>query len=319
MFRSLFILLSKVSWAQRLIMSIPIARQMAQRFIAGDTLDDAINVIKTLNQKDILATLDHLGENTTTPAEAKNAAQSIHRMIDAIIENDVRSNVSIKLSQLGFTLSDDVCLENLRSVLAYAKQKKIFIRIDMEDSSTVEKTIRFYNQMRKEGFDNTGLVIQAYLYRSEKDMQELLKTATKFRLCKGAYKEPAEVAFPRKADVDKNYDLLTTMLMDAALEFKNPSGNDDGRTPPLPAIATHDVKRIEYAREYAEKIKLPRSAYEFQMLHGIRRDIQEDLSKNGYRVRIYVPFGTQWYPYFMRRLAERPANVWFILSNLLYK
>lgn len=319
MFRSLFILLSKVSWAQRLIMSIPIARQMAQRFIAGDTLEDAVNVIKTLNQKGILATLDHLGENTTTPAEAKNAAESIHHMIDAIIENGVRSNVSIKLSQLGFTLSDDVCLENLRSVLAYAKQKKIFIRIDMEDSSTVEKTIAFYNQMRKEGFDNTGLVIQAYLYRSEKDIQALLKTATKFRLCKGAYKEPAEVAFPQKADVDKNYDLLTGMLMDAALELKNTAGSDDGRTPPLPAIATHDVKRIEYARAYAEKIGLPRSGYEFQMLHGIRRDVQEDLSNNGYRVRIYVPFGTQWYPYFMRRLAERPANVWFILSNLLYK
>lgn len=317
MFRSLFILLSKVRWAQKLIMNIPLARQMAQRFVAGDTLDDAISVIKSLNQKGILATLDRLGEETTTSAEAQSTAKAIQGMIDTIENNHVRSNVSIKLSQIGFTLSDDICLQNLREILDYAKRKNIFIRIDMEDSSCVDKTIRFYNQMRQEGFDNTGLVIQAYLYRSEKDVQTLLKSATRFRLCKGAYKEPAQVAFPEKSDVDNNYDKITAMLMDASRANGSPAGSEDGRTPPIPAIATHDVKRIEFARAYAEKIGLDRNAYEFQMLHGIRRDIQEELSQAGYRVRIYVPFGTQWYPYFMRRLAERPANVWFILSNIL--
>ena len=319
MFRSLFIMLSKVSWAQKLIMSMPFARKMAQRFVAGDTIDDAINAIKMLNQKGILATLDHLGENTTTPAEAKTATQAIIGMIDAVDRNHVRSNVSIKLSQIGFALSDDICLENLKAILTHAKAKKIFIRIDMEDSSTVEKTITFYTTMRKDGFNNTGLVIQAYLYRSEQDVKTLLQSATKFRLCKGAYKEPALVAFPQKSDVDNNYDKLTTLMMDAALALGSPPGSEDGLTPPLPAIATHDVKRIEFARAYAEKIGLPRNAYEFQMLHGIRRDIQDELAQSGYHVRIYVPFGTQWYPYFMRRLAERPANVWFLMTNMLRK
>ncbi len=296
---------------------MPLARQMAQRFVAGDTLADAINVIKTLNQKGMMATLDRLGEETTTSEEAQSTAQAIREMVDTIEDNQVRSNISIKLGQIGFTLSDDICLQNLREILAYAKRKKIFIRIDMEDSSCVEKTILFYNKMRQEGFENTGLVIQAYLYRSEKDVQSLLKSATRFRLCKGAYKEPAQVAFPEKSDVDRNYDKITAMLMDAAVALGSPAGSDDGRTPPLPAIATHDVKRIEFARAYAEKIGLPRNAFEFQMLHGIRRDLQDELNQAGYRVRIYVPFGTQWYPYFMRRLAERPANLWFILSNIL--
>jgi proline dehydrogenase len=317
MFRSLFIMLSKLSWAQKLIMGMPFARKMAQRFIAGDTIEDAIDAIKTLNQKGILATLDHLGENTTNPSEAKSATQAIIDIIDAVDRNHVRSNISIKLSQIGFALSDNICQENLKKILAHAKGKKIFIRIDMEDSSTVEKTIKIYNTVRKDGFNNTGLVIQAYLYRSEQDVKTLLQSATRFRLCKGAYKEPAQVAFPKKSDVDENYDKITALLMDAALALGSPAGSEDGLTPPLPAIATHDVKRIEYARAYAEKIGLPRNAYEFQMLHGIRRDIQEELSQAGYRIRIYVPFGTQWYPYFMRRLAERPANVWFLMTNLL--
>jgi len=316
MFRSLFILLSKVNWAQKLIMNWEIARRMATRFVAGDTLEDAIKAIQVLNSTGIYATLDHLGENTETPADAEAATQAILSMITAIDSNQVQSNVSIKLSQIGFSLDEKLCENNLRTILTYAKSKDLFIRIDMEDSSTVDRTIALYKKMRQEGFDRVGLVIQSYLYRSEADVKDLLKLNTPIRICKGAYQEPASVAFPQKKDVDDNYDKIVALLMEGSLAAGSLPDRKNGCNPPIPGIATHDEKRIEYTRKYAEKIRLSLDAFEFQMLYGIRRDLQQDLVKRGYHVRIYVPYGTQWYPYFMRRLAERPANIWFIMSNL---
>jgi proline dehydrogenase len=211
---------------------------------------------------------------------------------------------------------DAVCRANLARILAAAQAQGNFIRIDMEDSPYTDKTLALLGEMRALGHgpETVGTVIQSYLYRSEEDARRLLSQRTKIRLVKGAYKEPAEVAFPRKKDVDVNYDRLTALMLDAALE-QRPLQDSDGRTPPLAALGTHDQKRIEFGKAYAAQIGLPKALVEIQMLYGIRRDLQEALAKQGYPIRVYVPFGTHWYPYFMRRLAERPANIWFFVSN----
>lgn len=320
MFRSFFIFLSKAEWAKRLIMSWGLTRGMAHRFIAGETLNEAMQVVKELNRKGINATFDHLGESTRSHAQARQATQDILQMLDMLAQEQARSNVSIKLTQIGLALDEAFCAENLRQILTHARERHNFVRIDMEDSPTVDATLRIYWQMRQEhGLDNTGLVIQSYLYRSEADVQALMEAQTTIRLCKGAYKEPPEVAFPKKLDVDANFDRLTRILMDSAKANPTHRLSADGRIPPIPAIATHDEQRVEYALAYARQIGLEPDGYEFQMLHGIRRDLQERLVRQGFLVRVYVPWGTQWYPYFMRRLAERPANVWFLMSNLLRK
>jgi proline dehydrogenase len=189
----------------------------------------------------------------------------------------------------------------------------------MEDSPVTQITLDILRKIHQKGYDNVGIVIQAYLYRSEQDIRDLLTDCIPVRLCKGAYKEPAKVAFPKKRDVDANYDKCGSILMDMAKANDCKPVSVDGRFPPIPALATHDDKRIKYVKEYAEKIELPRNGLEFQMLYGIRREQQEQLAKEGYPMRIYVPYGTEWYPYYMRRLAERPANVWFIVSNFFRK
>ena len=185
----------------------------------------------------------------------------------------------------------------------------------MEDSAWVDTTLNLYCLMREKGFTNTGVVIQAYLFRSEKDVFELGRHGTPIRLCKGAYKEAPEIAFPKKRDVDNNYDHLVEILINSAISNGSPTVSVDGLTPPIPAIASHDPTRLEFAKSFAQRMGLPRQAIEFQMLYGIRRDLQESLVSEGYPVRVYVPYGTEWYPYFVRRLAERPANVWFFVSN----
>ncbi len=196
----------------------------------------------------------------------------------------------------------------------------MFVRIDMEDAPWVDATLELYGRMRQQyNLTNTGVVIQAYLYRSEADVRTLAGVGTHIRLCKGAYKEPPEIAFPKKSDVDAQYDRLAEILLDGAIANGAPMDNPDGKIPPIPAIASHDPARIESAKVYAEKTGLPKQAIEFQMLYGIRRDLQEQLVHEGYPVRVYVPFGTEWYPYFMRRLAERPANLWFFISNFFRK
>jgi proline dehydrogenase len=212
-----------------------------------------------------------------------------------------------------------LCAENLERIVAHASKLNNFVRVDMEDSPVTQITLDIMRKVRQKGYDNVGIVIQSYLYRSEQDIRDLMSACIPVRLCKGAYKEPAAVAFPKKRDVDANYDKLASILMDGEKQNGCPPVSADGRFPPLPGLATHDEKRVQYAKEYARKVELPQNSMEFQMLYGIRRELQEELAQEGYPVRIYVPYGTEWYPYYMRRLAERPANVWFIVSNFFKK
>jgi proline dehydrogenase len=319
MFRSFFIYLSKSRWARGIVTHCSVARRVAARFIAGDSLEDAIRAIQALNAKGINATLDLLGENTTTPDEARQSSQEIVRALQAIDQAGVRSNVSVKLTQLGLAIDKYLCGENLAYILERAALLNSFMRVDMEDSSVTQATLDLVMQMRKRGFRNTGIVIQSYLYRSEKDVPQLIGAGVPVRLCKGAYKEPVEVAYAKKGDVDAAFDRLSAIMISGALGHDSQALSADGKIPPLPALATHDVQRINRAKDYAEKIRLPKQALEFQMLYGIRRDLQEQLTAEGYPVRVYVPFGTHWYPYFMRRLGERPENLWFIVTNFFRK
>jgi proline dehydrogenase len=315
MFRSFFIYLSKAIWARRIVTGWSFAWKMASRFVSGDKLDHAIAAIKKLNSNGINATLDHLGEHTSTAEASRQATGDILQALDAIQVSGARANMSIKLTQIGLKIDRDLCADNLREILTHAKALGNFIRVDMEDSPVTQVTLDLLLQMHREGFDNVGLVIQSYLFRSEEDTCNLIRNGIPVRLCKGAYKEPAEVAFPKKSDVDSNYDRLAELLMKGALEQGSKPLSADGRFPPLTGLATHDDKRIANAKAFAHSINLPKSALEFQMLYGIRRDLQEQAAKEGYPVRVYVPYGTEWYPYYMRRLAERPANVWFFISN----
>lgn len=317
MLRSFLIYLSKAGWAQRMITGWKPAWRAASRFVAGDHVTDAVQAVRNLNALGIAATLDHLGEHTTTTEEANQATQEILDILDAIEEAGIRSNVSIKLTQIGMGLDDSVCYENLVRILTRAKEHRNFVRIDMEDSPYTDTTIALLEKALHAGFNvkTVGLVVQSYLFRTESDTRRMLERGVRLRLVKGAYKEPAEIAFPRKADADANLDLLTKITIDAAAAAEAPRISKDGRIPPVPAIGTHDEKRLVFAKQYAGKVGLPKQALEFQMLYGIRRDLQRDLVAEGYPVRVYVPFGTHWYPYFMRRLAERPANIWFFVSN----
>lgn len=321
MLRSFLIYLSKAAWAQKLVTSWGFAWRAASRFIAGERAEDAIRAVRELNAKGINATLDHLGEHTSTAEEASNATEDILTILNEIDKAQVRANVSIKLTQIGMGLDESICRQNLIRVLERAKGCGNFVRIDIEDTPYSDVTIAIYNAMLERGFStqHMGMAVQSYLYRAEADVRKLLETGTRFRLVKGAYKEPADKAFPKKADTDANYDLLTKIMIDANLKLENNTLSEDGRVPPIPAIATHDEKRLAFAKQYAEKVGLPKSGIEFQMLYGIRRDLQDQLVKEGYPVRVYVPFGTHWYPYFMRRLAERPANIWFFVSNFFRK
>lgn len=319
MLRSFLIYLSKADWAKRLITRWNFTWRAASRFVAGSTVQEAIAVVKELNLKGINVTLDHLGESTTTRNEAIQATKDIVELLDQINQSDLRANVSVKLTQIGLSLDETLCSQNLEHIISKAGQNGNFVRIDMEDSPFTEKTINQYRQIRIKGYENTGIVIQSYLFRSEKDLADLLKDAARVRLVKGAYNEPHNLAFPKKADVDSSFDRLTSELIDGAQAAGSPGLSSDGRIPPIPAIGTHDPRRIQFAREYAAKAGLPKQSLEFQLLYGIRRDLQNQCLNEGYPVRIYVPYGTHWYPYFMRRLAERPANVWFFVSNFFRK
>jgi proline dehydrogenase len=321
MLRSFLIYLSKAAWAQKLVTGWSFAWRAASRFIAGETIESAIKAIRDLNAKGINATIDHLGEHTSTMEEAGRATDDILLILDEIDKAGVKANVSIKLTQIGMGLDEEICLQNLVRILERSRQHNNFIRIDIEDTPYTDVTISIYKAVLERGFTtrNVGMAVQSYLYRAEADTRSLLELGTRFRLVKGAYKEPPDKAYPKKADTDANYDLLSKILIDAALKIESNELSPDGRIPPIPAIASHDEKRIAFAKQYAEKVGLPKSAIEFQMLFGIRRDLQEQLVKEGYPVRVYVPFGTHWYPYYMRRLAERPANVWFFVSNFFRK
>jgi proline dehydrogenase len=319
MLRSFLIYLSKAAWAQRMVTSWKFAWRAASRFVAGSTVQDAISAVKELNARDFKVTLDHLGESTTTSQEAVKATSDILELLDQINQNHLCANVSVKLTQIGLALDEALCEKNLEQILTRARQYQNFVRIDMEDTPYTDKTIGMYRRMRQKGFANTGTAIQSYLYRSEKDTRLLVGEGARLRLIKGAYLEPPSLAFPKKADVDASYDNLARIMIDGALAQGAAPESADGCIPPLPAIGSHDEKRLAFAKSYAEKVGLPKPVLEFQMLYGIRRDLQEKCLQEGYPVRIYVPYGTHWYPYFMRRLAERPANAWFFISNFFRK
>jgi len=283
------------------------AQRAARRFIAGEHLEEAISVIKRLNVQKILATLDHLGENTTNEREALAAAHEYLRILEVIAETGVQSEASLKLTQMGLDISQGLCLENMRRILERAGEHRNFVCIDMESSAYTERTLNIYEALRRDGFDNVGMVIQSYLRRSERDVERLIEWGAKVRVCKGAYQEPPGIAFVNKRDVDANYLKLLEKLFSSRAQEKNV----------YPAIATHDERLIRWAIDFVQEHKISRDRFEFQMLYGIRRDLQLKLAEEGYRMRVYVSYGTHWYPYFMRRLAERPANVLFLARNLV--
>lgn len=278
-----------------------LARGAARRFVAGETLEEAMAATQTLNQRGIQVALDLLGENVTHAQEAHTATQDYIRALDLTQKMHVDANVSVKLTALGLDISSDLCDENLSTLLDHARDLGIFICVDMEGSVYTERTIDTVLRMH-ERYDMVGTVMQSYLYRSTKDTEQLIAYGIRTRLVKGAYKEPESVAYQEKYDVDKNY----LQLMEKLLARGN-----------FPAIASHDEQIITAACKYTRDHGISKDAFEFQMLYGIRRDLQDQLVKQGYKVRVYVPYGSQWYPYLMRRMAERPANLMFFMSNVL--
>jgi proline dehydrogenase len=277
-----------------------LARKMAARFVAGETLPEAIDVVRQINARGMTATLDHLGENVASQREALEAAATGIEIMEVIARSGVRCNASLKLTQLGLDISMQLAIDNMAHVLDQATACNNFIRIDMEGSEYVERTLQAFFLLH-ERYKNVGTVIQSYLYRSRQDLERLINANARVRLVKGAYLEPVTVAYQRKEDVDDNYIQLMQMLLSR--------GN-------YPAIATHDSRMIEAAKRYARNNGIDPSRFEFQMLYGVRRDLQTELVAQGYRMRVYVPYGTSWYPYLMRRMAERPANVMFVLGNI---
>ena len=276
------------------------ARRLSTRFVAGETLEEALAVCRALNREGITVTLDHLGESVTSLDEAAQARDVYIRALDAIEQSKIQGNVSLKLTQFGLDLSAEQCLANVEQLAARAAAHSSFVRVDMESSEYTDRTLSLVRDLDAR-YRAAGVVIQAYLYRSKQDTEDLCGRSIRVRLCKGAYLEPPSVAFPKKQDVDRNYIELMKILLDRGT---------------YPAIATHDEKMIEATKAYAAAKNLSRDAFEFQMLYGIRRDLQRQLVAEGYRLRLYVPFGKAWYPYYMRRLAGRPANILFILRNL---
>ena len=320
MLRSILIYLSQADWMKRLVMKVGLARRVAKRFVAGETLEEGIAAVAEINKRGMYATMDQLGEHTETPDQARSTTEEILKILEAIDRSGVKSGLSVKLTQIGLGMDDALCAQNLARIIGSAKDKGIFVRIDMEDFECLDPTLAIYWQMRNEyHFDNVGMVIQSYLYRSEEDIADLLKADTPIRLVKGAYKEPSEVAYPQKKDVDAAFDRITMQLLDHAKGENSPAVSEDGRHPPVTALGTHDAARIDFGVHYAQVNGVPKEKLEIQMLYGIRRDLQQELADQGYPVRIYVPFGSEWYPYFMRRLAERPANLWFFISSLFRK
>jgi proline dehydrogenase len=280
-----------------------LARRFASRFVAGETIEDGVEAAHELSRRGITASLDLLGESVTAESEAEAARDQYLRMLDRMAASGTEVNVSVKLTQMGFDISESLCLANMTAILDKAATLNGFVRLDMESSDYTERTLEFFRRQLFGRYSaHCGVVIQSMLRRSERDVEDLIAIRARVRLCKGAYLEPPAVAFPDKADVDRNYVRLMERLLLA--------GN-------YPGIATHDEAIITYARDFTRSHGIPADRFEFQMLYGVRRDLQDALRRAGYRLRVYIPFGTQWYPYLMRRLAERPANIAFLLGNLV--
>ena len=280
-----------------------LARKFASRFVAGETIDEAVAAAGELAQRGITASLDLLGESVTVEAEAVAARDQYLEMLDRLAQAGREVNVSVKLTQMGIDIDENLCQANMTLILDKARSLRGFVRLDMESSEYTQKTLDFFTQRLFDNYrENCGVVIQSALRRSEADISDLIRLKARVRLCKGAYLEPPTVAFPDKKDVDLSY----VRLMERLLREGN-----------YPGIATHDEKIIQHARQFTQREQIGSERYEFQMLYGVRRDLQGRLKQAGYNMRVYIPFGTQWYPYLMRRLAERPANIAFILGNLV--
>src|SRR5215471_13734454 len=300
MLRSILLKLSESKGFAQWVTPNAMTRRMSHRFVAGETLDEALEAARACNEQGMLATLDYLGENVSTTADAQKARDAYLEIFDRIAREKLNANVSCKLTQLGLDFSSEFCEGLVLSIAERAASYDSFLRIDMEGSAYTERTIELVRHVRAQT-PAVGTVIQSYLYRSESDINQLLAYGCRIRLCKGAYKEPSELAFPRKADVDANYVKLMKILLSSGFYH---------------GIATHDSRMIAETIGTAAAKKISKDDFEFQMLYGVRTDLQRRLVQDGYRVRIYVPYGLEWFAYFMRRLAERPANLTFFLRNL---
>jgi proline dehydrogenase len=301
MMRAILLHLSENKKLAPWIMANRVSRRVAQRFVAGDNLDDAIIAAREVNRARQSASLDLLGENVSDEAGARAAAEGYIAIFDRIASEKLDANVSLKLTQLGLDLNESLCQELLEGIVAHASAQGNFVRVDMEGSAYTQRTVALVKRVRAK-YEGVGTVMQSYLYRAEQDVRDLLSVGCRMRLCKGAYKEPPDVAFPKKSDVDDNYVKLMKILL--------PSGVYHG-------IATHDPAMIDATKEFVKQQGIGLDRFEFQMLYGIRTDLQKQLIREGYRLRVYIPFGTDWFPYFMRRLAERPANMVFFLRSLV--
>ena len=303
MLRAAFISLSESKSLRATAEKTWIGQRLSRRFVAGTTIEDALAVTRATNRLGLSVSVDNLGENVTNADEARHSAQLYHQMLDQMSAQKLNANVSLKLTHMGLDVDENMAYDITSQLVQHAARINNFVRVDMEGSPYTQRTLDFVRKLHAEpeNAGKVGAVIQAYLFRSEKDIEQLLADGIRVRLCKGAYKEPPEIAFEKKEDTDANYIKLMKMLLKSGIYH---------------GIATHDENMIRATIEFAQKEKIPASAFEFQMLYGIRRDLQQKLVKNGWACRVYVPFGTEWYPYLMRRLAERPANALFILRNL---
>jgi proline dehydrogenase len=303
MLRSSLLYLSNQPRVFRFVRDNKLAKKFASRFVAGETLDEALVAVRALNAKGITASLDLLGESVSNEKEARAAAREYLTILDRIHQQHVNANVSVKLTAMGMDISEELCVAIMHDVLGRAQAYDSFVRLDMESSAYTERTLRlFYDRLYPAYKANVGIVLQSYLYRTSSDVEQAIPTRARVRLCKGAYREPASVAFAEKKEVDANY----VKCMHTLIERGH-----------YPGIATHDPAIIDEVKRFVKEKSIDSSRFEFQMLYGVRRDLQEQLVRDGYNMRVYVPFGTQWYPYLMRRLAERPANVAFITGNVV--
>ena len=306
MLRALFISLSESRSLRGIAERSAVGQRLSSRFVAGNQVEDAIRVAAELNRKGISVSVDNLGENVTNVAEARASAQLYHQLLDQMAANKLNANISLKLTHMGLDVDEQLARELVTGLVqkAATMNPPNFVRVDMEGSPYTQRTLDFVHALHRMPGNggHVGTVIQSYMLRAETDVESLLADRIRIRLCKGAYKEPPEVAFQKKSEVDANYIKLMKMLLKSGVYH---------------GLATHDENIINEARSFAIREKIPRDAFEFQMLHGIRRDLQQNLVREGWGVRVYVPFGTEWYPYFMRRLAERPANVFFLAKNIL--
>ena len=306
MLRTLFVRLSENQTLRGFAERSVLGRRVSGRFVAGTEIADAVRATQAVNKAGMSVSIDNLGENVTNPDEARHSAQLYQQILDAIVANQLNANVSLKLTHMGLDVDEQLARDIVSGLVARAAamQPRGFVRVDMEGSPYTQRTLDFVRELHRAPGNQgcVGAVIQAYLKRSESDVEKLLSEGIRIRLCKGAYKEPASIAFEKKEEVDANYVKLMKILLKSGVYH---------------GLATHDANMIRQAQAFATSEKIARDSFEFQMLYGIRRDLQQSLVKEGWRMRVYIPFGTEWYPYFMRRLGERPANALFVARNML--